>query len=57
MNHSCDPNIETQKWIVNGDVRVGLFAVADIPAGFFCFVLEKFYLDFFKIKFNLKVLN
>jgi len=33
MNHSCDPNIETQKWIVNGDVRVGLFAVADIPAG------------------------
>lgn len=33
MNHSCEPNLETQKWMVNGDVRVGLFAVRDIPAG------------------------
>ena len=33
MNHSCEPNLETQKWNVNGDVRVGLFAVKDIPAG------------------------
>ena len=33
MNHSCDPNCETQKWMVNGDVRVGLFALHDIPAG------------------------
>ncbi|KAK2491638.1 hypothetical protein MC885_015494 [Smutsia gigantea] len=33
MNHSCDPNCETQKWTVNGDVRVGLFALCDIPAG------------------------
>ncbi|XP_048368444.1 histone-lysine N-methyltransferase NSD3 isoform X5 [Sphaerodactylus townsendi] len=33
MNHSCNPNCETQKWTVNGDVRVGLFAVCDIPAG------------------------
>ncbi|KAM9330334.1 histone-lysine N-methyltransferase NSD2 [Gastrophryne carolinensis] len=33
MNHSCDPNCETQKWTVNGDTRVGLFAVRDIPAG------------------------
>ena len=33
MNHSCDPNCETQKWTVNGDTKVGLFAVADIPAG------------------------
>ncbi|XP_067326728.1 histone-lysine N-methyltransferase NSD3 isoform X2 [Anolis sagrei] len=33
MNHSCHPNCETQKWTVNGDVRVGLFAVSDIPAG------------------------
>ncbi|XP_062817424.1 histone-lysine N-methyltransferase NSD3 isoform X2 [Anolis carolinensis] len=33
MNHSCHPNCETQKWTVNGDVRVGLFAVCDIPAG------------------------
>ncbi|XP_043918229.1 histone-lysine N-methyltransferase NSD2 [Protopterus annectens] len=33
MNHSCQPNSETQKWTVNGDTRVGLFAVCDIPAG------------------------
>ncbi len=31
MNHSCDPNCETQKWTVNGDTRVGLFAMKDIP--------------------------
>ncbi|KAM8974282.1 histone-lysine N-methyltransferase NSD3 isoform 2-T2 [Pelodytes ibericus] len=33
MNHSCNPNCETQKWTVNGDVRVGLFALCDIPQG------------------------
>uniref|UniRef100_A0A7N8WR35 Nuclear receptor binding SET domain protein 2 n=1 Tax=Mastacembelus armatus TaxID=205130 RepID=A0A7N8WR35_9TELE len=33
MNHSCQPNCETQKWTVNGDTRVGLFAVCHIPAG------------------------
>nr|XP_005992405.1 PREDICTED: histone-lysine N-methyltransferase, H3 lysine-36 and H4 lysine-20 specific isoform X1 [Latimeria chalumnae]XP_005992406.1 PREDICTED: histone-lysine N-methyltransferase, H3 lysine-36 and H4 lysine-20 specific isoform X1 [Latimeria chalumnae] len=33
MNHSCQPNCETQKWTVNGDTRVGLFALCDIPAG------------------------
>ena len=33
MNHSCDPNCETQKWTVNGDVRVGLFASREILAG------------------------
>lgn len=32
MNHCCDPNCETQKWTVLGDVRVGLFAIQDIPA-------------------------
>ncbi|XP_059382692.1 histone-lysine N-methyltransferase, H3 lysine-36 specific isoform X4 [Carassius carassius] len=32
MNHSCQPNCETQKWTVNGDTRVGLFALTDIPA-------------------------
>uniref|UniRef100_A0A1A8U6X3 Histone-lysine N-methyltransferase, H3 lysine-36 specific n=1 Tax=Nothobranchius furzeri TaxID=105023 RepID=A0A1A8U6X3_NOTFU len=31
MNHSCQPNCETQKWTVNGDTRVGLFALRDIP--------------------------
>nr|XP_023029170.1 uncharacterized protein LOC111517303 [Leptinotarsa decemlineata]XP_023029171.1 uncharacterized protein LOC111517303 [Leptinotarsa decemlineata]XP_023029172.1 uncharacterized protein LOC111517303 [Leptinotarsa decemlineata] len=32
MNHCCQPNCETQKWTVNGDTRVGLFATVDIPA-------------------------
>lgn len=32
MNHSCQPNCETQKWTVDGDTRVGLFALEDIPA-------------------------
>lgn len=33
MNHSCDPNCETQKWVVNNQVRVGLFAKCDLPKG------------------------
>ncbi|XP_056625113.1 histone-lysine N-methyltransferase, H3 lysine-36 specific [Triplophysa dalaica] len=33
MNHCCQPNCETQKWTVNGDTRVGLFALEDIPTG------------------------
>ncbi|XP_017559800.2 histone-lysine N-methyltransferase, H3 lysine-36 specific [Pygocentrus nattereri] len=33
MNHSCQPNCETQKWTVSGDTRVGLFALVDISAG------------------------
>eukprot|EP00698_Gefionella_okellyi_P000577 TRINITY_DN104_c0_g1_i1.p1 TRINITY_DN104_c0_g1~~TRINITY_DN104_c0_g1_i1.p1 ORF type:complete len:819 (+),score=188.65 TRINITY_DN104_c0_g1_i1:65-2521(+) len=33
INHSCGPNCETQKWSVNGEMRVGLFATVDIPAG------------------------
>ena len=32
MNHSCDPNCEAQKWIVDGDYRIGLFAKHDIKA-------------------------
>lgn len=31
MNHSCQPNCETQKWTVNGNTRVGLFALEDLP--------------------------
>ncbi|XP_038651346.1 histone-lysine N-methyltransferase NSD2-like [Scyliorhinus canicula] len=33
MNHCCKPNCETQKWTVNGDTRVGLFALCDIAVG------------------------
>lgn len=30
MNHSCEPNCETQKWMVNGRLKVGFFATEDI---------------------------
>lgn len=30
INHSCDPNAETQKWTVNGELRVGFFSRKDI---------------------------
>jgi len=32
-DHSCAPNCETQKWTVNGDTRIGLFALHDIESG------------------------
>ena len=40
MNHSCRPNCETQKWNVNGDIRIGLFAMDDITAGLSHFPLH-----------------
>lgn len=33
INHSCDPNAETQKWTVNGELRIGFFTNKDIEAG------------------------
>ncbi|GIY23184.1 histone-lysine N-methyltransferase NSD3 [Caerostris extrusa] len=33
INHSCNPNCEMQKWEVNGDSRIGIFAIQDIPSG------------------------
>ncbi|XP_046859612.1 histone-lysine N-methyltransferase SETD2-like isoform X2 [Xenia sp. Carnegie-2017] len=33
INHSCDPNCETQKWTVNGYLRIGFFSLRQIPAG------------------------
>ena len=33
INHSCDPNCETQKWTVGHESRVGIFAKEDIKAG------------------------
>lgn len=33
MNHSCAPNCETQKWIVQGRLRIGLFTVKAVKAG------------------------
>lgn len=33
INHSCDPNCYTEKWMVNGEVCIGLFAIRDIKKG------------------------
>ncbi|KAK0082876.1 hypothetical protein PV325_009704 [Microctonus aethiopoides] len=33
INHSCDPNAETQKWTVNGELRIGFFNRRFISAG------------------------
>ena len=33
VNHSCDPNCQTQKWFVCGEMRVGIFALKNIKAG------------------------
>ncbi len=33
INHSCDPNCETQKWLVRGELAIGLFALKDMPKG------------------------
>lgn len=30
INHSCDPNAETQKWTVNGELRIGFFSTKTI---------------------------
>lgn len=27
INHSCDPNCETQKWVVHGELAIGLFTL------------------------------
>ncbi|XP_023021580.2 LOW QUALITY PROTEIN: SET domain containing 2 [Leptinotarsa decemlineata] len=33
INHSCDPNAETQKWTANGELRIGFFSTRTILAG------------------------
>lgn len=33
MNHSCEPNCQTQKWTVDGEVCVGLFTAVPVPCG------------------------
>ena len=33
INHACNPNCETQKWVVHGELAIGLFALQDIEAG------------------------
>ena len=33
MNHSCDPNLKTEKWSVLGERCIGFFAIRDIKKG------------------------
>lgn len=33
INHSCEPNCETQKWTVNGELRIGFFTIKDLQPG------------------------
>ncbi|KAJ7965499.1 Histone-lysine N-methyltransferase ASHH2 [Quillaja saponaria] len=33
INHSCEPNCRTEKWMVNGEICIGLFAMRDIKKG------------------------
>uniref|UniRef100_A0A0C9R0R9 [histone H3]-lysine(36) N-trimethyltransferase n=1 Tax=Fopius arisanus TaxID=64838 RepID=A0A0C9R0R9_9HYME len=33
INHSCEPNAETQKWTVNGELRIGFFNRRFVAAG------------------------
>lgn len=33
INHSCEPNCETQKWMVKGELKIGFFATRAIPRG------------------------
>ncbi|XP_054168014.1 histone-lysine N-methyltransferase SETD2-like [Oppia nitens] len=33
INHSCDPNSETQKWTINGELRIGFFTQRCVQAG------------------------
>ena len=33
INHSCEPNCVTQKWLVNGEVRVGIFTTGPVELG------------------------
>lgn len=33
VNHSCNPNCETEKWVVGNKFRMGIFAKRDIRAG------------------------
>ncbi|KAF3524964.1 hypothetical protein F2Q69_00049544, partial [Brassica cretica] len=33
FNHSCDPNTVMQKWMIDGETRLGIFATRDINKG------------------------
>ncbi|KAJ0241435.1 Histone-lysine N-methyltransferase ASHH2 [Hirschfeldia incana] len=33
INHSCEPNCRTEKWMVNGEICVGIFSMQDLKKG------------------------
>ncbi len=43
INHSCEPNLECQKWEVNGETRIGFFAITDIEPGKYVNLNEKLF--------------
>ncbi|MCO5556647.1 hypothetical protein L7F22_010198 [Adiantum nelumboides] len=46
INHSCEPNCTTEKWMVNGEVCIGLFAVRDLKKVQPLFAYSWLYLGF-----------
>lgn len=33
INHSCEPNCETQKWTISGELRIGFFTLKTVQQG------------------------
>lgn len=33
INHSCEPNCKTEKWMVDGEICIGVFAITDLEKG------------------------
>ena len=33
INHSCDPNCGVEKWMVEGQPRIGIFALRNLEVG------------------------
>ena len=55
INHSCNPNAETQKWTVNGELRVGFFSKRTIGKGeeiTFDYKYERYVLKKFEFEIN-----
>ncbi|KAJ8565174.1 hypothetical protein K7X08_007750 [Anisodus acutangulus] len=40
INHSCCPNTEMQRWIIDGETRIGIFATRDIRRDCHCGAIE-----------------
>ncbi|GKU98461.1 hypothetical protein SLEP1_g11466 [Rubroshorea leprosula] len=54
INHSCDPNCRTEKWMVNGEICIGLFALRDIKQAIIhsCTKQQKLYTEGEEVTFD-----